>query len=115
MIDFACQKIDLNDVVKCGLGLTKSDLFIFNFMRNNSTEWFSTEDIAKKVKLNLSTVQRAVKKLREAEVLILKQQNLENGGYIFLYQAENKNKIRKVILKIAESWIKKVEAELKTF
>ncbi|MBS3079594.1 hypothetical protein J4218_05720 [Candidatus Pacearchaeota archaeon] len=35
MIDFACKRFELREVIKCGFGLTKSDLRIMDFLIKN--------------------------------------------------------------------------------
>ncbi len=111
MIDFACKQFNIKDVMKCGLGLTAADFKVMNFLITEFND-FTTEDIAKKLKLNLSTVQRAVKKLHEKKIIQRNQKNLDSGGYVFVYRTESKQAIKKVILEIVKNWAKKVETEL---
>jgi predicted transcriptional regulator len=112
MIDFACKHIKLDELVRCGLGITKAEYTILKTLMQQKNKAFSTEEIAKKLKLDISTVQRAVKKLHEKNILIRKQQNLSNGGYIFVYQAKSNGEIRKIIMGLVHSWTGKVEKEL---
>ena len=109
MINFACNKFDLNEIIKCGLGLTKADFRIMQFLLKHKDEEFTTEKIAKKLSINLTTAQRAVKKLHEKEVLSRSQANLEGGGYIYIYQAKGKNAIRKVVRELIHSWAENAE------
>ena len=113
MIDFACKQFDINQVIKCGLGLTKSDLKVLELLLKNSADSFTTEDIAKELNLDLSTVQRAVKKLHEKDVIERHQQNFDVGGYAFIYEIKNKNHVRQVISDIIQGWSDKVKSELK--
>lgn len=112
MIDFACKQFSLNDVIKCGLGLTKADYNVFKFLLGNNIEWFTSDLISKKLNLNLTTVQRALKKIFEKDVLIRSQKNLDNGGYIYVYQIKNKKEIHSLIMNIIKKWTKAVEVEL---
>jgi len=105
MIDFACKKFDLEGVIKCSLGLSKSEFNLLNFFIENDRE-FTTENLSKKLKLDKSTIQRAVKKMHEKGLLRRGQINQSVGGYIFLYQIKNKEKIRKIILETVDGWIK---------
>ena len=89
MIDFACKTFSLEEVIKCGLGLTRADYKLLLYFIDNK-DWLTTADISKELSLNLSTVQRGVKRLYEKEVLLRSQENLDNGGYLFLYKAKEK-------------------------
>jgi predicted transcriptional regulator len=111
MIDFACKQFDMREIIKCSLGLTRAELRIFEHMLK-SAEPLTSEEIAKQLKLDLSTVQRAVKKLHEKTILRRMQMNLEGGGYVFEYQLSDKRQIRKVIMATVQNWTLRVEDEL---
>jgi len=111
MIDFACKRFDLRDIVKCSLGLTKADLAVFEFLLKRQGS-HRTEEIARQLRVDSSTVQRAVKKLHEKNLLKRTQRNLEGGGYVFEYQANDKKMIRAIIMDLVNSWTKRVEQEL---
>ena len=112
MIDFACKRFELKEIIKCSLGLTRSDCKVMQFLLEQDEEYYTTEEISKKLALDLTTVQRSVKKLRERGVVQRRQENLSGGGYVFLYQIEDKRKIREVISDIVMSWARTVKAEL---
>ena len=71
-----------------------------------------TTEIADKLNLNLTTIQKATKKLHEKEILIRHQKNLNNGGYVYTYEIESKQKIRFVLKKIIKNWSEKVQTEI---
>jgi predicted transcriptional regulator len=112
MIDFACKEFDLNDIIKCGLGLTKTEFQIFQYFLENRGKELITTQIADDLKLNLTTIQKATKKLHEKEILRRHQKNLGSGGYVYTYEIESKAKIRFVIKKIIKNWHDKVESEI---
>jgi predicted transcriptional regulator len=112
MIDFACKEFDLEDIIKCGLGLTKAEHKIFMYFLEHKGKELTTLKISKKLNLNLTTIQKAVKKLHEKEILIRHQKNLENGGYVYSYEISSKQKIRDVLKKIIKNWSEKVETEI---
>ena len=85
MIDFACKKFDLEEVVKCSLGLSKSEFKLLKFLIENDKE-FTTEKLSEKLKLDKSTIQRAVKKMHEKGLIRRGQINQSVGGYVFLYR-----------------------------
>ncbi len=111
MINFACKEFRLEEVVKCALALTKADYKLLDYMMKQK-QWFTTEELAKTLKLNLSTIQRSVKKLYEKEILERKQNNLDGGGYLFVYNIRDQKAVRDIIMNIVESWKEKVEKEL---
>jgi len=112
MIDFACKEFDLEDIIKCGLGLTKTEFSIFKYFLDNKGKELITSEISEELKLNLTTIQKATKKLHEKEILIRHQKNLNNGGYVYTYEIESKQKIRFVIKKLIKNWSNKVEEEI---
>lgn len=112
MIDFACKKFNLDDIIKCGLGLTKTEFQILEFFIQSRDKEFTTDKIATKLKLNLSTVQKAVKKLREQNILRKQQKNLSSGGYVYTYEINPKSKVREIIKDIIKEWSSRVEQEI---
>jgi predicted transcriptional regulator len=104
MIDFACKKFDIEEVVKCSLGLSKSEFRLLRFFIDNHKE-FTTEELANDLKLDKSTIQRSVKKLHEKGLVTRGQINQSIGGYLFTYRIKDKDKIRKIILETVEGWV----------
>ena len=112
MIDFACKEFNLRDIVKCSLGLTKSDLIVFEHLLKQK-DAIGTDHMATQLKLDQSTVQRAVKKLHEKNLVKRNQENLDGGGYVFHYQINDRKIIRKIILDTLTGWNARVEDELR--
>jgi len=80
------KEINLDEAIKHIYCLSKAAMDVLKFIRNNGDSLHTTEELARKLKLNLSTVQRAVKKLYDCGLLTMKQDNLKGGGYILLYR-----------------------------
>lgn len=112
MIDFACKTFELDEIVKCALGLSKADYRILRFMIHECEQPFTSEMLAKRLGLNLSTVQRALKKLHEKDVIFRTQQNMEGGGYVFVYQPKDPKALRKKVVEIVHRWAKQVERNI---
>lgn len=112
MVDFACKEFQIEAVIKCGLNLTKAELLVLKHLLKHNVRWFTTEQIAVDLSLDISTVQRSTKKLTEKKVLQKSQNNLEGGGYFFVYRIRNKREIRELIMEIIHSWVDRVEKEL---
>ncbi|MBU1854349.1 MAG: MarR family transcriptional regulator [Nanoarchaeota archaeon] len=112
MISFACKEIQLKDIIKCSFDLKKTDYIIFNFLMNSDSE-LSITDIAKKLKLERSGVQKAIQNLVVRELVLRRQVNLDNGGYQFFYSIKNKDEIKSRVEKIIDSWQRKAKEAVK--
>ena len=111
MIDFACRRFEIDRIVKCGLGLSKADFAVMKELLDND-RFVTTEDLVDKLNLNLSTVQRSVKRLTEKNLLIRSQENLSGGGYKFIYKMKDRHEVRKIIINLVKKWSDKVEESL---
>lgn len=112
MIDFACKKFDINETIRCSLNLTKAEFKILEFFMKNSTKRFESKEIAESLDLDLSTVQRSMKKMNEKGIIKRSQINLENSGYTYSYCLCNKQEIKKIIKDIVDGWTNKFHQEI---
>ena len=112
MIDFACKEFKIEDVIKCALNLTKADLKVMKYFLNETEQWVDTDFLSKVLKLDISTIQRSVKKLHEKEILQRSQQNLDGGGYVFRYKIHSRAKIKNIIMTVVNSWADRLGQEL---
>lgn len=112
IIDFACKEFEIEDVIKCALNLTKADLNVMKHILNEEEQWVDTDYLSKVLKLDISTVQRSVKKLYEKEILQRSQQNLDGGGYVFKYKVNSRAKIKNIIMSVVNSWADRLGQEL---
>jgi predicted transcriptional regulator len=112
MIDFACKEFKIEDVIKCALNLTKADLKVMKYFLNETEQWVDTDFLSKILKLDISTIQRSVKKLHEKEILQRSQQNLDGGGYVFRYKINSRPKIKNIIMTVVNSWADRLGQEL---
>ncbi|MFH1770210.1 MAG: MarR family transcriptional regulator [archaeon] len=111
MISFACKDIKLSELIRCSFNLNKTDYTVFDFLIKNDKE-FSVGDIAKKLKLERSSVQKAIKNLVARNLVQRWQINLLKGGYSFLYSIKDKKHIKDDIIAIIDSWQYKVKEEV---
>jgi predicted transcriptional regulator len=112
MIDFACKEFKVEDVIKCALNLTRADLKVMKYFLNETEQWVDTESLSNALKLDISTIQRSVKKLYEKEILQRSQQNLDGGGYVFRYKIHSRSKIKNIIMTVVNSWADRLGQEL---
>lgn len=112
MINFACKKVDLNEVIRCSLNLTKAEFKILDFFMKNSSKRFESKEIAVELGLELSTVQRSMKKMSEKGVIRRSQINLEKAGYTYSYCLCDKKEIKDLIKKTVNGWMGSFEKEI---
>lgn len=112
MIDFACKQFNLDDIIKCSLGLTKTELKILKLFLKPQTKNYTSENLSKNMNLNLTTIQKAVKKLSDKKIILKHQKNLQNGGYIFIYTCNSKSEIKRIIKTTIQNWSNKVEQKI---
>lgn len=109
LIDFACKQFSLQEVIKCSLGLTPSEQAVLQKLIDS--DWERTDQIADALSLDLSTVQRAVKKLHERGVAARRQENHDQGGYAFVYSADRAT-VKKVVQQTITTWTSTVGKEI---
>lgn len=113
LITFACKKIKYEDIVRCSFELNKTEYNILMFLLGRSS-FYTISQIAKKMKLNRTTIQKAMKTLLRYKLVRRRQKNLLKGGYIFLYKASNKDEIKNRIQNIVKRWYEAVENKINT-
>ncbi|MEA3414094.1 MAG: MarR family transcriptional regulator [Nanoarchaeota archaeon] len=111
MINFACKRFDIQEVVKCSLGLSKSEFNLLNFLMKYDKD-FTTKELSEELNLDKSTIQRSIKKLHEKKLVRRGQTNQSIGGYLFYYRIKDKIEIRRVISSTVENWFKIFKEEL---
>ena len=111
MISFACQDIEFADLIRCSFELSKSEIkLLFYLLRTE--EQFTASELAKVFNQDRTTIQKAIKKLAEKNLVYRKQINLDKGGYLFYYSIKEKKDIKKRMRKIVEDWYDQVVNEI---
>ncbi len=111
-MEFACKKFNLDEIVRCSLNLTKADFKILQFLMKNSSKRIDTNFIASNLDLDLSTVQRSLKKMHQSEIVRRSQINLKFGGYSYAYCICDKKSIKDKIKAIINNWVEKFNTEI---
>ena len=114
MIDFACKNIRLEQLVRCSFTLTKTEYNLLLFLVDNDFIG-TTNQLSKKMKLERTTIQKAITKLLDKNIVERKQKNLERGGYSFFYNSKPRKEIRLKIKEIVNDWYKKTESAINKF
>ena len=91
--------MELYKIWKNFFDLPKADCKILDFLVSENKRW-DTEELRKEFKYNLTTVQRAVKRIKEFGLINQHQKNLSGGGYKFLYQIKPKKELVIIIKEI---------------
>ncbi len=113
-IDFACKRFELSQIIKCVFGMTRMELDIFYFFLQQNEE-ISAKVIAQKKKLDITTVQKALKKFTDKGLLVRRQINLDKGGFSYVYQLKSRVEIQRIISKTLTNWTKNVMDELQVW
>ncbi len=111
-MEFACKNFNLDEIIRCGLNLTKADFRILEFLMKNSTKRIDTNVISRELNLELSTIQRSLKKMYEQGLVKRSQVNLKSGGYSFVYCVCDKKEIKEKIKIIIKNWTDKFDLEI---
>ena len=112
MISFACQDIEFKDLLRCSFHMNKTEYNIMVHLLRTENSYTATQ-IGKAMNLDRTTVQKAVKKLAEKDIVLRLQTNLEKGGYLFMYRIKDKEEIKQRMLKIVENWNNEVVNQIK--
>lgn len=113
---FREKELTLTDEkVRKSLGLTKTDYKIFDFLMQNSYEWFTSELISSRTEHSLLTVRKSLKKLRAEKMIKKNKHGLACGGCLYAYRVKNKGTIKKKIVDSIRTWTEQFEQELETW
>jgi predicted transcriptional regulator len=114
LINFACKDIDITDLIKCSFGLNKTSCrLLLKMLKINKS--LSVEELAKSMGVDRTTIQKALKILIDSKLVLRKQRNLDNGGYIFLYDAQDKEEIKQRMIKDIGCWTKNAKNEVESW
>ncbi|MBD3389356.1 hypothetical protein GF415_00155 [Candidatus Micrarchaeota archaeon] len=111
-MQFACNDIDMDEVAKCSLGLTKAEYRVFCKYRTLKKK-VPLAELSGRTGLDRTTVQKASLKLVQKGLLSRFQHNRERGGYEYLYEIEDREMIRSKVREIVRSWWEQVDEGLK--
>jgi predicted transcriptional regulator len=110
-LNFVCRLITLEQILHCSFGLNKTEISILKHLLSTKNEE-TIEEIMKEVSKDRTTVQRAVKRLFEKELIKRRQLNLGKGGYQFIYSSKPKSELKEKVFKIFHTFEENVGAEI---
>lgn len=111
MITFACKNIKLRDLISCSFNLSKTDYDVLMFMLHKQAS-HSVIGLSRMMKLERTTIQKAIKHLLEKQLVRRLQKNLESGGYQYFYEVYDKEELKSKIKQIVQRWHSAVEKEI---
>ncbi len=110
-ITFACKKILKGDLIRCSFQINKTSYNTLMVLTGEKNK-LRVEDITKKIGLERSGVQKAVKELLKKGLIKRSQRNLLNGGYVYVYSAIDKKEIKKRVRDLLYEWYKSADMEI---
>ncbi len=113
MVDWRCKKMDSKELIRCTFDLSKTELKIFLYLLKINSS-IPSVDIAKEIDLDRTTIQKSLKKLLEKGIVDRRQNNLDNGGYVFLYSVKQKNQLKDQMKEIINEWKDSAQLQLET-
>lgn len=111
-MDFACEHIDVQQVLKCSFSLTKAGCAVMRAVASSS-EWVTSEELATQTGYDLATVQRSLKVLVEQGVLQRRQHNRDVGGYEYIYQFSQKDEFVSLVERTLDEWVAEAKKEVR--
>lgn len=113
VINFACKKVSIEQIIRCGFSLNKTNYKILKYLLN--VDEADIQSISKNIKKDRTTAQRGVKKLISSGLIIRRQVNIEEGGFLFYYKVKDKKEIKSKVYDNFCNWKDLVETELKNW
>ena len=108
MIKFSCREISKEDLIKCTFALNRTEYNLLIFLLKKEKKYTAFQ-ISELMKLDRTTIQKAIKKLVDTKLVNRIQRNIPNGGYTFLYIIKDKKEIKDKIKKVVHKWCKGIE------
>ena len=107
-----CRRLSFDDVLKCSLGLSKSEAETMKAVLK-MRQPFTVAEIAERMSKDRSVAQRHLKKLGGKGVLLRFQQNRDGGGYEFVYRTIARRELKKILYRGIKQFTAQVESIIK--
>ncbi len=103
MLDLSCVDLSVSDLLKCSFGLSQLELEVLTALLETDG-MTGVSELSDKMDRDRSVVQRGLSSLMEKSLVRREQSNKDGGGYLYLYCANGKKKIKKSILEKSRSF-----------
>ena len=111
MITFLCKKISKEDLIRCAFALNKTEYNLLIFLSKKEDKYTASQ-ISELMKLDRTTIQKAIKNLVDKKIVKRTQQNISGGGYTFLYTLLDKKELKEKIKGVVKRWCEGVEKSI---
>jgi len=111
IVSFACQDIEFVDLIRCSFELSKTEYSILMYLLTKE-KWYTTSKLAEVIGLDRTTIQKSIKHLADKGLVKRFQENLDKGGYMYLYNIKDKEGIKKRMRNLVENWYKEVLTQI---
>ena len=105
--------VNCDNVMECIFNLNKADVEVYRKLKEIGSS--RTEDIAKELHKDRSTVYRSLQKLVSCEICIKETKTIEKGGYYHLYCCANLDRIKDKMKRYVDEWYSHIEHILAQF
>jgi predicted transcriptional regulator len=101
------------DVMQCFFNLNEFEIKLYMKLADDGP--IRSDDLAKKVKKDQTTVYRSLQKLISCGICFRETKTIDRGGYYHVYSAVSPQIIRKKILDCIDQWNTSMEKALEEF
>ncbi len=101
VLEFACKRFEIDEVLKCSFGLNKTEFLILKKLLSREKK---VDELSSELGKDKSTIQRSLQKMLNKGIVKRSQRNLKKGGYVFYYKSINKQLIKEHINKLFENF-----------
>jgi predicted transcriptional regulator len=101
------------DVISCFFNLNEFELTLYLKLVTDGPR--RSDDLAKKVKKDSTTVYRGLQKLISCGLCFRETKNIERGGYYHVYSAFDPKLVKKKIKECIEQWNTNMDMAMKEF
>jgi predicted transcriptional regulator len=102
-----------DDVIRCVFNFNNLDMATFAALKKNGEA--RTDELARLMHKERSTVYRSLQKLTECSICTKHRKTLPQGGYFHTYTCSDKNVIKKKLDQCIESWYTQMKEILNHF
>jgi predicted transcriptional regulator len=109
----AVTRLNCDNLLECFYGLNEADITVFNTLRKLGES--RIEIISKAVGRGENAVYKSLQKMMIAGLVIRDKKTIEDGGYYYIYRAEDVNKLAEEMINLLEQWYNKMKEVIEEF
>jgi len=105
--------LNCNNVLECFFGLNEADISIFHTLRKLGAT--RIEKLSKETGKRENSVYKSLQKMMMAGIVIREKKTIEDGGYYYVYRAEDVDKMAREMLDLLERWYSRMKEVIEEF